>query len=217
MVPVSAVVAARNEERYIAGCLESILGQTAPVDELLVVDDGSTDGTVEVAEAYPVDIYTVEYGAVYPSKRLSICAAKNDVVLAVDGDTVLAPDFLERGLRHLEEGYDAATGRILPHDRRPMADVAAFIANSLPQGVYFSGPGYVLDRRSYLEACRVTRIDGFVDICMQRAEIPLEKLNLVKDLEMKMWTRLPSRGQRRMLNGARATGLLLTAIRLLAA
>ena len=213
---ISAVVTAHNEERYIAGCLDSILGQTAEFDEIIIVDDSSTDRTVEIAESYPVEVYQVEYGAIYPSKRLSICAARNYIVLAVDGDTFLARDFLERGLRHLEEGYDAASGWVLPHDRSPMADVASFIANRLPSSVYFSGPGYVLNRRSYMDVCKVRRIDGFVDICMERGEIPLAELNMVKDPEMRMWTDLPSTGQRRILAGARATGLLTMALRLIA-
>lgn len=217
MVLVSAVVSARNEEEYIAGCLESIMAQTVPLEEILVVDDQSTDRTSDIASRYPVDVYEVQYGQVYMVKRAGICAARNDVVLAVDGDTELAHDFLERGLRHVMEGYDAATGLVLSRGRTPSGDVAAFISNALPKGVYYSGPGYVLDRRRYMDVCTVRRINGYVDICMDRGEIPLEKLNIVKDSSMLMWTELPSTGQKRMINGARAVGGLLTALKLLSA
>lgn len=217
MVLVSAVVSARNEEKHIAGCLESVLGQTVAVDELILINDWSTDRTVDIASLYPVDIYDVEHGQIYMVKRAGICAARNDVVLVVDGDTELAPDFLERGLRHLEGGYDAATGMVLSRGRTPSGDIAAFICNALPKGVYYSGPGYVLDRRRYMDVCTVRRINGYVDICMDRGEIPLEKLNIVKDSSMLMWTELPSTGQKRMITGARAVGGVLTALRLLSA
>lgn len=216
MVSVSAVVVAHNEEKYIASCLESVLAQTVDVNEMLLILDSSTDRTEEIASQYPVTIYEVEYGSIYPSKRLSICAALNDVVLAVDGDTILAPDFLEKGLRHLEAGYDAATGKVLSLERTLSGDLVSFIANALPKGIYYSGPGYVLDRRRYMDVCKVTRINGFVDICMNEDEVPLGKLNMVKDPEMVMWTELPSTGQRRMITGARAVGGLLTVLRVLA-
>jgi glycosyltransferase involved in cell wall biosynthesis len=49
---ISVVVPAYNEERYIAEALEAILAQTDPPLEVIVVDDGSTDGTAEVAGRY---------------------------------------------------------------------------------------------------------------------------------------------------------------------
>ena len=50
---VSAIVAVYNGERFIADALASILSQTAPPDEVLVVDDGSTDGTGAVIARFP--------------------------------------------------------------------------------------------------------------------------------------------------------------------
>jgi len=216
MVPVSAVVIAHNEEKYIAGCLESVLGQTVGIDEALLILDSSTDRTEEIASQYPVNIYEVEYGTIYLSKRLSVCAARNDIVLAVDGDTKVAPDFLERGLRHLEEGYDAATGNVYSHERNPTGDLTAFISNSLPSTIYGGGPGFVLDRRSYENVCKVQRVNGFIDICEGELEIPLYKLNVIKDPEMRMWTELPSTGQKRMITGAEVVGSLLLALKALA-
>ena len=216
MVPVSAVVSAHNEEEYIAGCLDSILDQTYPVNEIILINDRSTDATVEIASSYPVDIYEVEYGQVYMVKRAGICVAMNDMVLSLDGDTRIAPDFLERGIRHIEEGYDVATGKVYPQDRTPMGDFAAWVCNIVPKTLWASGPAYVLDRRAYMGVCKVTRINGFVDVCVGEAEIPLQWMSLVKDPEMVLWTELPSTGQRRMIAGARAVGGLLTAMRVLA-
>jgi len=213
MVSVSAVVIAHNEEEYIAGCLESILRQTVGVDEALLILDSSTDGTEKIASQYPVDIYEVEYGSIYPTKRLSVCAARNDIVLALDGDTVIAPDFLERGLQHLEEGYDVASGHTSSRERTPLGDFAAWVCNVQSSG---SGPAYVLDRRAYMDVCNVQRINGFVDICAGEPEIPLQHMNQIKDPEMRLWTELPSTGQKRMITGARAVGGLLMALRVLA-
>jgi len=50
------VIPCYNGERFIVRCLESLLSQTVPADEIVIVDDGSTDRTVDVAKQYPVRI-----------------------------------------------------------------------------------------------------------------------------------------------------------------
>jgi len=49
---ISVVVPAYNEERYIAEALDAVLAQTLAPAEVIVVDDGSTDGTVEIVGRY---------------------------------------------------------------------------------------------------------------------------------------------------------------------
>ena len=50
--PVSVVIPVHDGERYLAEAIESVLGQTAPPLETIVVDDGSTDASAAVAEHY---------------------------------------------------------------------------------------------------------------------------------------------------------------------
>ena len=52
MIRISAVIPAYNAEKYIARAIDSILSQTHPVDEIIVVDDGSTDGTAGIIKSY---------------------------------------------------------------------------------------------------------------------------------------------------------------------
>jgi len=216
MVPVSAVVSAHNEGEFLRECIESIQSQTYPVEELIIIVDRGNPETLETAMETPAIVYEIQYGNIYQTKRFGICIATNDTVLAVDGDTELAPDFLERGLYHLEQGYDVATGHVRSRDRTPMGDLAAIACNVLPKGVYASGPGFVLNRRHYMDTFKITKINGFIDIATGASEVPLQRMNLCKDPEMLMWTELPSTGQKRMITGARAVGGLLTALRVLA-
>lgn len=56
MTRVSLYVPCFNGERYIARCIEGILSQRRPANEVLIVDDGSTDGSVEIISKYPVTL-----------------------------------------------------------------------------------------------------------------------------------------------------------------
>ena len=49
---ISAIVSVFNGERYLQEALESVLSQTRPADEIIVVDDGSTDGSADIARAF---------------------------------------------------------------------------------------------------------------------------------------------------------------------
>ena len=50
---VSAVIPAYNRERFIGDAIRSVLRQERPVDQIIVVDDGSTDGTTEIVNQFP--------------------------------------------------------------------------------------------------------------------------------------------------------------------
>jgi glycosyltransferase involved in cell wall biosynthesis len=51
---VSVIIPVYNRDRYLAEAIESVLAQTYPAIELIVVDDGSSDRSTEIAQSYPV-------------------------------------------------------------------------------------------------------------------------------------------------------------------
>lgn len=58
----SVIIPMYNEERYISRCLESLKKQTFKNFETILIDDGSTDKTVEIASKYDVTILKQEHG-----------------------------------------------------------------------------------------------------------------------------------------------------------
>lgn len=70
-VPVSVIMPAFNAERYIAESIESILSQSFSPEEIIVVNDASTDGTVDVVRQYP------QVKLVENTKNIGICATLN--------------------------------------------------------------------------------------------------------------------------------------------
>lgn len=104
---ISAVVFVYNEEHYIAEMLKSILNQTCFVDQIIVVDDQSTDNTVqvvkEIAEAYPNRIhlsYNNQKGKVF-AYQMGLKLVQTDLFFICAGDDVLYPSFVEQAYQEL--------------------------------------------------------------------------------------------------------------------
>ena len=110
---ISVVIAAYNEAPVIARTVASVLASDVPILELIVVDDGSSDGTAERAAIDPrVRVIVKPNGGKASALNLGIAAATGDLLFHIDADTILEP---------------AAVGRLAAHFA--LADVAAVAGN----------------------------------------------------------------------------------------
>ncbi|HET6243491.1 MAG: glycosyltransferase [Bacteroidetes bacterium] len=106
-VPISVIVAARNEEDSILSCLSSILNQNYPLDlfEIIVVNDNSTDSTSRIIEKcmsensenlklihLPCDARTKSYKKL--AIQTAIKQAKGELIVTTDADCVMGPEWL---------------------------------------------------------------------------------------------------------------------------
>ena len=110
---ISAVVCAYNEERLIAGALHSLLAQTRVPDEVIVVNNASTDRTREVAASIPgVRIVDEPAKGLVRARAAGMRAATGDVLLYIDADCRAPLRLVERIERrfHLERWTVAITG-----------------------------------------------------------------------------------------------------------
>ncbi|MFE6405420.1 bifunctional polysaccharide deacetylase/glycosyltransferase family 2 protein [Streptomyces sp. NPDC057837] len=92
--PVSVIVPAYNEKECIANTLDSLARSTHPI-EIIVVDDGSTDGTAEIAESLGMpDVRVIRQANAGKPAALNngVRSARHDIVVMMDGDTVFEPD-----------------------------------------------------------------------------------------------------------------------------
>lgn len=111
MEKITLYIPCYNAERFIRKCIESVLSQTYPVDELLIIDDGSTDTTVEVASRYPVRILKhASRRGVGAARNTAFKNARNEFVAALDSDCVAAPDWLEKLMNDSSESTVAGAG-----------------------------------------------------------------------------------------------------------
>jgi GT2 family glycosyltransferase len=110
-VDVALVIPNFNGARWLPGVLESVAAQTVAPAEVLVVDDGSTDGSAAlVAERFPgVRVLALGVnGGFARAANSGIAAVAAEAVALVNTDVVLAPDWLERALGALEAEPRAA-------------------------------------------------------------------------------------------------------------
>jgi glycosyltransferase involved in cell wall biosynthesis len=100
---VSAIVAVRDGERYIAEALESILGQSTPPGEVVVVDDGSTDATQAALEPFAGQLRIVRQApaGVAAALNCGIATSTGELLAFLDADDVWAPTSLECRLSRL--------------------------------------------------------------------------------------------------------------------
>jgi len=93
---VSIIIPAYNEEGYVGNCIESALATDYPDDhrEIIVVDDGSSDGTYEEAAQYRdrgVEVYSRSNGGKNAALNLGFYCASGDIIVPLDADSLLDP------------------------------------------------------------------------------------------------------------------------------
>lgn len=99
---VSILIPAFNAQKWIRGCIESALSQTWIRKEIIVVDDGSTDSTLEIAKAYESPIVFVgaqENRGASAARNHALSLAQGDYIQWLDSDDILAPDKVAMQLR----------------------------------------------------------------------------------------------------------------------
>lgn len=95
---VTGLIPAHNEESGISDTIDSMLRQTVPFDEIIVVADNCSDQTVSIAKAMGVTVLETPEGvggSKAKAQNYGLEFVTTDLVLPVDADTLLAPDYLE--------------------------------------------------------------------------------------------------------------------------
>ena len=93
--PVSVVIPAYNSENYIRYAIESVLAQSLPVSEIIVVDDGSSDRTSEIAKSLGAIVIRQPNRGVSAARNVGIRTALNEWVAFIDQDDLWAPEKIE--------------------------------------------------------------------------------------------------------------------------
>lgn len=117
---ISAVIPTYNNQNTIERCIESILNQTKKFDEIIVVDDGSTDGTSEIVKKFPVKMIRIEHKGRPGARNVGWKRAKGDVIAFIEADSYYNEIWLEEVLKKLKNAD------IVNHRRRAWSTETPF-------------------------------------------------------------------------------------------
>ena len=146
---VSVVMTVYNGERYLAEAIASVLGQTYADFELIIVDDGSTDGSRGIIEAYARRdprirlLPLADNQGMASARNRGIERARGQFIAFSDCDDICLPDRLRRQVKHLESNPDigvlGCTMWAVDHKLRPLAENTAPLEHALiAWGLHFN-------------------------------------------------------------------------------
>ncbi len=207
---VSVEMAAYNAEAFIRRAIDSVLAQTYKNIELLIIDDGSTDGTADIVASYDdsrIRCIRLPHKNCATARNRAIAEAKGKYLLCVDSDDYVEPSYIEKMVacaeQHPEVDYFYPRG-LAPVDGRGRPtgeqwDYLDFSDNSiLPAFLFDKGYGPIpnpgsLKRRSLFERTGgyddVDSVEDFVFLCRNALKICFMR---VDDHARYFYTRLPS-------------------------
>ncbi|TFC00103.1 MULTISPECIES: glycosyltransferase family A protein [unclassified Cryobacterium] len=112
MTCVSVVIPCYNDAVFLEAVLAALGDQTRPADEIIVVDNASTDASARVARAAGAVLVVEPVQGIWPAAAAGYDAASGDLIARLDADSVPPPDWIERVERilTLEPLVDVVTG-----------------------------------------------------------------------------------------------------------
>jgi glycosyltransferase involved in cell wall biosynthesis len=186
-VVISVIIPCHNAGRWIGATLRSVSEQSQQADEIIVIDDGSTDDSVlEIEKAnVPIKLLRVNFGNAAASRNAGIEAASGDWIALLDADDVWYPNHLARAEELLRATYDVAfmsnhdwidlEGRVIPIPeehrcklRKPQTGMSIDDYYKLNDAGFHFGHSTVLYRRD-----RVTEVGAFDATQKRRHDIDL--------------------------------------------
>ena len=115
---ISLIIPVYNEEKYILNCLESVAKQKIMPDEVIVVNNNSTDNTFSIVKTFPfVRIVNETKQGMIAARNTGFNAATHEIIARCDADTKLPPNWISRIHRNFARyEIDALTGPITFYD-----------------------------------------------------------------------------------------------------
>ena len=103
---VSVIITCFNYGRFLSEAIESALHQTLKDIEIIVVNDGSTDNTAEIASRYPIILINQNNQGLPTARNVGISKSNGIYILPLDADDKLHPQYLEKTLPILDKQQD---------------------------------------------------------------------------------------------------------------
>ncbi|XPP27776.1 MAG: glycosyltransferase family 2 protein [Leucobacter sp.] len=180
MSSISVVIPSLNDARMLEHCLAAVAAQSRQPDEVIVVDNGSTDDTVAVAEAAGARVVSEPQRGVLRATAAGFNAARGDIIGRLDADSRPAPDWVA----HIERRFDAdptLTGLTGPGIFYGRGWWWRFFGQYIYIGGYFWFIGIIIGRVPVFGSNFALRREAWLDA---RTRIHLEDPRMHDDLDI---------------------------------
>ncbi len=140
---VSVIIPTYNRAGFVGEAIESLRSQTRPPDEIIVVDDGSTDHTAEVLSRFDscISVITQPNAGLSAARNTGLRAATGDLIALLDSDDTLLPKSIERRAETLEKysHIDVVYSNVLmvSAEGQPLALYTQVRPGPRPSGIVF--------------------------------------------------------------------------------
>ena len=164
---ISVIIPAYNAARFIALAIDSVLAQPHRPMEILVIDDGSTDRTAEIADRYGPPVRCLRQANAGPpaARNRGLAEARGELIAFLDADDVFEPDCLRLQCEKLaaHPATDIVVGRRTREDVRTAADGTLAFTLHPDQDEVALSLGATLIRRAAFD--RIGRFDETLRHC----------------------------------------------------
>lgn len=171
---VSVVIPVHNGELYLGETLRSVLANTRPAQEILVVDDGSTDATQDVARAFPTVRYLrQEKSGAATARHRGALRSSGELIALLDADDLWEPEKLAVQVAYLERNPDVhgvfcAVAQFISSDLT--AEEGAVLSVDTRPQVAWIPSGFVVRRTAYDAGPPFSQdyqVGEFIDWCLR--------------------------------------------------
>jgi len=140
---LSVVITVYNEEKFVAECIESVINQTYSNLEIIIVDDGSSDGSLSICNSYidkdsRIKVVAKENGGPMSARKAGIKVATGEYITYVDGDDRLDRDLYSSIMAKLDDSDIFVYGLtcVYNDENNPDNSHKEYMINALKDGVY---------------------------------------------------------------------------------
>ena len=152
-----------NQEKYIESAIQGLLSQSYPIDEILIIDDGSTDNSIELANKYPVKIIQhTENKGLSAARNTAIINCKSDFLATIDTDVVPDIYWLEYlMLTFNKKQLDGVGGRLIEENNVTTVDQWRQIVLNQDHGEKICENNVIFGSNTVFRLSALMDIDGY--------------------------------------------------------
>ncbi len=143
---VSVIIPAFNEEEFIGRCLGALIGQIEPADEIIVIDNNSSDNTSKICRRFDIKVVKEKTQGMIYARNRGFNEAKNNIIARVDADVIVPFNWIKLIKENFKKKeIDALSGPVR------YADSALIVNTPIPSKVYLESLRIINKGKRFLQ------------------------------------------------------------------